>query len=84
MLRLSFKHFLIAVACSSAAHLASAETLARIYELAVANDPVLKAAEASFKASSEAKNLARAALLPQVNGSYSYSQNDVDLSLIHI
>ncbi len=82
MLRSSLKHLLVAAACASAAHIASAETLARVYELALANDPVLKAAEASFKASSEAKNLARAALLPQVNGSYSYSQNDLDSSTI--
>lgn len=55
---------------------ASAETLANIYELALENDPVLKAAEASYKAGREAENLGRAALLPQVSGSYGISNRD--------
>ncbi len=54
------------------------DTLAGIYELALQNDPVLKAAEASFKAGSEAGNLGRAALLPQVSASYNYRDNDTD------
>ncbi len=84
MLRLIFKHFVLAATCTAFVHTASAETLARIYELAVENDPVLKAAQASYKANSEAKNLARAALLPQINGSYSYTQNDFDSSNIGV
>lgn len=60
--------------------MATAETLAKIYELALQNDPVLKAAEASYKAGREAKNLAKSALLPQINGSYSYSSDDNDTS----
>lgn len=57
---------------------AQGQTLAFIYELALKNDPQLKAAEASFKAQSEAKALARAALLPQVSANYQYSSGETD------
>jgi outer membrane protein TolC len=45
---------------------ASADTLLEIYELALKNDPVLKSAEASFRAGREAEVQGRSALLPQV------------------
>ncbi|MEE4360232.1 MAG: TolC family outer membrane protein [Pseudomonadales bacterium] len=48
-------------------------TLAGIYELALRNDPVLSAAEATYRAGLEERRIARAGLLPQVNGSYQTS-----------
>lgn len=45
----------------------SADNLAHIYELAVQNDPTIKAAEASYKAQKEIKAQTLAPLLPQVS-----------------
>ena len=53
-----------------------ADTLLDIYELALKNDPQLKAAEATLKAGLESRNIALAALLPQVNGTASRKEFD--------
>ncbi|MBD2857492.1 TolC family outer membrane protein [Spongiibacter sp. KMU-158] len=53
-----------------------ADTLLDVYELAVKNDPQLKAAEATYRANSEAENLSRAALLPQISGQAYIQQLD--------
>jgi outer membrane protein len=55
-----------------------AESLRDIYELALQNDAQLKAEEAQYLARKETENLTRAALLPQVNTSYSYRERDAD------
>lgn len=55
-----------------------ADSLGSIYELALRNDPSLKAAEASYRANLETENIARSALLPQISGNYSYSYNDTE------
>jgi outer membrane protein len=55
-----------------------AESLRDIYELALQNDAQLKAEEAQYLARKETENLTRAALLPQVNTSYSYRDRDAD------
>ena len=55
-----------------------AESLRDIYELALQNDAQLKAEEAQYLARKETENLTRAALLPQVNTSYSYRDRDSD------
>jgi len=55
---------------------AQADTLLTIYELALRNDPNLQAAEATYKADSLIKQQAIAQLLPQIDGSYSYSETD--------
>ncbi len=55
-----------------------AESLRDIYELALENDAQLKAEEAQYLARKETENLTRAALLPQVNTSYSYRDRDTD------
>ena len=57
---------------------ASADTLAEIYELALENDAQLKAQQAQYKANLEIENLGRAALLPQINAGYDYSDIDRD------
>ena len=56
---------------------ASADTLLEIYELALKNDPVLKSAEASFRAGQEAEVQGRSALLPQVGAQATYGESDL-------
>lgn len=52
---------------------ANAETLVDIYQLALTNDPQLKAAQATFNANKELMPQARSALLPSVNAQGSTS-----------
>lgn len=56
--------------------LASANELDRLYGMALGNDPVLRAAAAQRDAALEAKPQARGALLPQINATGSYGQED--------
>lgn len=53
-----------------------ADTLRDVYELALKNDPILKSAEATFRADSEQEIIARSAFLPQIQGSM--YENDVE------
>lgn len=55
------------LACSTFALSTFADDLSEIYQAAVQNDPMMRAAEAEFRANSEAKNMARGALLPQLS-----------------
>ena len=55
-----------------------ADTLTDIYESALQNDPVLRAARASFNADRENKNIARGALLPQLSVSGEYTQTEIN------
>ncbi|MDO8862767.1 TolC family outer membrane protein [Haliea sp. E1-2-M8] len=55
---------------------AGAESLRDIYELALANDAQLKAEAAQYRANLETEKLALAALLPQVNANYDYTDRD--------
>lgn len=76
-----FKPRPLFLACSLLmATLAQADTLQDVYELAVKNDPVLKAAEAQYRASREAMPLSRAALLPNISGQAQYTHSDMDQS----
>lgn len=62
-----------------------ADSLTDIYESALQNDPVLRAARASFSADQENRNIARGALLPQLSVSGDFTQteiNDETLDLI--
>lgn len=52
---------------------ASANTLQQIYDLAAANDPQIRAAEAQLKANQENRNLGRSGILPQVSLSGNYN-----------
>lgn len=56
----------------------AADTLRDIYQLALKNDPRLKAAEATYRANLEVENQAFAAMLPQISGEASYREVDVD------
>ena len=47
-----------------ATQISVADTLTHIFESALQNDPVLRAARASFQADRENSNIARGALLP--------------------
>ena len=55
-----------------------ADTLREIYELALDNDAQLKSREAQYRANLETENLGRAALLPQVNANYDYSESETN------
>ncbi len=72
------RHLLTAALFSSAlsANIGYSDTLLDVYELALQNDPQLKAAEATYRANREAENLGRAALLPQISGQASFQQLD--------
>jgi outer membrane protein len=53
---------------------AQADTLLDIYDMALNNDPVLKAAEATFRAGQEYEIQGRAGLLPQVGARAAYGE----------
>jgi len=54
------------------------ETLSEIYDLALRNDPQLRAANAAYLADRETANIGRSALLPQVIGSAQYTERESD------
>lgn len=64
------------IAGAMASSTAQAGALADLYQLALDNDPQLKAAEASYLAGQEAVPQGRAGLLPQINAGGSYTQSD--------
>lgn len=51
-----------------------ADTLSDIYELALKNDPKLRAAEATYRANLETEQQAKSRLLPQVSADASYTR----------
>ncbi|MEQ8484516.1 MAG: TolC family outer membrane protein [Pseudomonadales bacterium] len=53
-------------------------TLAGIYELAIDNDYSIAEARAQFRVGSEERRLARAGLLPRLQGGYTYSDADTE------
>jgi outer membrane protein len=63
---------------------AQADTLLDIYQLALRNDPKLQAAEASYQAGTLIKQQAIAQLLPQIDGTYSYSETDSNVASARI
>ncbi len=58
---------------------ASADTLREIYELALENDPQLKAAEAQYLGDKELRTINRSGLLPQIAARYEYTNSDTDV-----
>ena len=58
------------------AQLSWAETLTDIYENALQNDPVLRAARANFQVGKETENISRAYLLPVISASADFSQTE--------
>ncbi len=71
------KHYLLAALVAFAAG-AKANSLDDIYQLALENDPQLKADTAAYKAGLEYRTLGRANLLPQLNGSANYTISEAD------
>ena len=57
---------------------AHADNLLDIYELALKNDPVLKAAEATYKAGQEAKIQGRSQLLPRITATAGYGEDELE------
>src|SRR6478736_9034327 len=55
---------------------ASSEDLLTIFDQAVVNDPTVREAEFTRKATREAKPQAWAAYLPQINGSYNKGESE--------
>jgi outer membrane protein len=53
-----------------------ADTLTDIYELALKNDPTLRAAQANYRAGLESKNIGLSALLPQINANVNYTDSE--------
>lgn len=58
-------------------HATCADTLQEVYELALQNDPVMKAAEATYRAGLEARVLGRSQLLPQVGAQVEIGRSDI-------
>lgn len=52
----------------------NADTLMQIFDLASRNDPEIRAAEASLRANTLNRSIARSALLPQINATATYSE----------
>lgn len=57
-----------------------AENLQDIYEIAVAQDPVIASARATYRANAEARTQGRAALLPQLSATGSYSDSTYNVN----
>ncbi len=66
----------LTLAMALSAPVAWSTDLVEVYELAYASDPTLQAAEATRYSVAEGTVQARALLLPQVSGSYSWSNTD--------
>lgn len=77
------KPLLLAVAMLSGVQLHAAG-LRDIYEMALQNDPQLRAAEAAFRASQELQVLGRSQLLPQIGASAEYSESNMDLDSLQV
>lgn len=63
---------------------AAAADLADVYQRALQNDPQIREAEALRLAANEARPLARAALLPQLQASAGYQDRDADGSSVFV
>lgn len=56
----------------------SLNTLAGVYELAIENDYTIEQARAQYRAGIEERKLARAGLLPYIEGGYDYAETDIE------
>ena len=70
----------VALFCLSVAGVASAADLVSVYQDALANDPAIREADATRKASRESRPQALAALLPQISGQASVTRGNQDAS----
>ena len=70
--------WLVAVLCSAASSVTSADTLVDIYELALENDALLKSRVAQYNADIELEKLALAPLLPQARAGYTFTDSETE------
>ncbi len=77
---LRFNRAIIGIVVSTSCSLVAADNLRDIYELALRNDPTIRAAEATYKAGLESENLGRSGLLPQINAGAFYNSSDLSNS----
>lgn len=68
--------FIVALSAIATSNLSSAENLVDVFKQAQANDPVVLKAHAQYLAAKEGIDQARAVLLPQLNGSVSYTKSE--------
>jgi len=69
---------LAAIALCAGSTSIMADTLTDIYDLALKNDPTLKAAEASYRSDMEFEKQALSTIVPQISASASYGEQDSD------
>ncbi len=79
-MRLSLRPLSLAILLAGTAGTAGAADLLEAYELARLSDPVLAASESRSLATGEGVVQNRAQLLPQLDGSYSWSRTETDSS----
>jgi len=70
---------LVAFTCSFSVTQANAEDLMQVYEIALANDPVVLKAKATRDAQDYNTDIAMARLLPQIGATMGYEKTDGDL-----
>lgn len=70
----------LCVLLAASAGSASAINLQEAYQAALKNDPTFRMNFYENEAGKETRNIGRAGLLPQINGSYGYTRNKTDLT----
>jgi len=71
-------HTILLAAASLGGMSAAAADLGEVYQRALSNDPLIREAEANRRAARESKPQAFAALMPQINASGRYNEEDGD------
>lgn len=77
-------HIVAACGLSLAAQVTFGADLLEVYQRALQNDPIIREADANRLASRESKPQALAALLPQLNVSGTYSQDDDEFARVQV
>ncbi|MFQ3323091.1 MAG: outer membrane protein [Pseudomonadales bacterium] len=76
LLELTLKKLTLLAMLLFSANATMADTLTDIYELALKNDPTLRAAQANYRAGLESENIGLAGLLPQINANANYTDSE--------
>ena len=71
--------FSVLILCLASVHLANAEGLIDIYQIAKSRDTEIREAQANYNASIQARPIARASLLPQISLSAETSYTNLDV-----
>jgi outer membrane protein len=75
LLELKLKKLPLLAALLFSASATMADTLTDIYELALKNDPTLRAAQANYRAGLESENIGLSGLLPQITANVNYTDS---------